>query len=176
MKTLTTHSGAIAIATTRAIEKKSCENLLYAVVRCTLRRLGISPAQLSIGMGYASPQAVSDHMRKCNKRGYAKRNVIEAIRDLGASRDEMAALIAAYIQETGDTSFITTPEGRARLAKVAVDILEENGGLYRPGGNQESPIVSRERIKRYAAHVKKQMAISAKNLEKSRQPRKGAAK
>lgn len=151
MRMINRKKGAIADATAREATtfKSDSSNSVFHVFRMVLTRMGLPMEALSYAMGYKSPSSVRNRMACVStKASYTKRTLIQAVRDLGATEDEMSALIRAYVIETGDTSFIKEKH-RARLAAKAVDILREEGELYRPDGLKCSPFVSREKLAGY---------------------------
>ncbi len=163
MKTIIRKNGAMAMASPdeeyRAVYDYGSS--LYVVAKIVLRNLGISFPAMSIAMGYKSKTALNTYLSKSVRRGYSKRNFIQACRDLGASEDDMRALVYAYILETGDTTFGLSEKSQKKLATLVCDMLDADGELHRPGGDRRSPYVSRKRLEEYRAKCKENVKRSA---------------
>ena len=146
--TINQHVGAIATPKSDKTYRRGYDfkSSLYSVFKQVVARMGISMPALSHAMGYKSHTAINTYLADDTvKTGYAKRHAIQALRDLGATEDEMRALIRAYVIDTGDTSFLSA-EGRKTLALKVCDILDSEGELHRPGGVKRSPFVSRRKL------------------------------
>lgn len=135
---------------------RRCEEPIYkrdadfpVVFRMIVARRGFSLSGIAYAMGYKSSTTITAYIRQRTRWSRGKRNLIEAARDLGATRDEMAALIAAYIRDTGDTSFVTSREGRRRIAEAAVEVLDSEGELYRHEPFASSHVINPDRLRRY---------------------------
>lgn len=175
MKTIIRQNGAMAKAS--AAEEYQAQydfnRPFYVVAKIVLGHLGISFPAMSIAMGYKSKTSLNTYLTKSVRTGYSKRNFIQACRDLGASEDDMRALVYAYILETGDTTFGLSERSQKKLATLVCDMLDAEGELHRPGGVRRSPYVSRKRLEEYRAQCKENIKRSAiqnskGSLEKAR--------
>lgn len=129
----------------------------HVVSRMITRRLGYSLAGIARAMGYKSTCTVTGYLKIKARWSMGKRNLIEAARDMGATRDEMAALVAAYVRDAGDVSFLRTREDRSQLAGLTVHLLDSRGDRYLPHANGESHVIDIDFLRNYKARMKQHM-------------------
>lgn len=177
MRTIIRKDGAMAIASSdeeyRAVYDYGSS--FYIVAKMVLKHLGLSFPELSIAMGYKSKTSLNTYLSKASRVGYAKRNFIQACRDLGASEADMRALIYAYILETGDTSFGMSEKSQKKLALLVCDLLDADGELHRPGGDKKSPYVSRKKLAEYRVQCRENIIRAAAKNGRESLPKARAA-
>lgn len=177
MRTLIRQDGAMAKATSgeeyRAVYDFGSS--FYIVAKMVLRHLGLTFPELSIAMGYKSKTSLNTYLSKASRVGYAKRGFIQACRDMGASEADMRALVYAYILETGDTSFGLSEKSKKRLALLVCDLLDADGELHRPGGDKDSPYVSRKKLAEYRAQCRENIIRAATENGRNSLPKARAA-
>lgn len=151
---------------------------LYTLVKRIVHRCGYSLSEMSIGLGYDNPTTVHTILSRSNQKNASpcRYRALLSLRELGATPEELVAIFAEYIAETGDASLLLDIDERIRK-RAARRIAEELecGGLFLPPRSEKRMInIKRIQLRREEAKQKQHEGLlkmlAARGIQLKKKP------
>ena len=137
----------------------------YTLAKIICARHGYNLSELSIGLGYENPTTAHTMLSRIDiKSSSASRNrIILAFREIGASNEEMKALVTAYIEQSGDASLLLSidPVLRRRAAQRISEELCIGGLFNMPNKRSRMFNTDKIRARRKAMQARKEKLLDA---------------
>lgn len=151
----------------RRYKNKPCDyrTTLYTLVKRVVARCGFNLSEISIGLGYENPTTLHSILARTDQKGAnpSRYRPLLALREVGATPEELIAIFTAYIEETGDASLLLDIDEhiRKRAARRIAEELDCSGLFQPPKPNERLINVKHIQSRRIAIKKRRQ-----ENLQK----------